>query len=163
MVIIKPLGSLRKAHEDGLGSSIRFEPKDGATVIHQVELRVAATSELLPLFLLFREGIVLVLFDNGTVGSHYMIDSIFTKVKDLFWISIVQVVKEDASQSSTFAAMLDQKVVIRPLFELGIVLWIMSITDIFVGSMEVLHILFVNVDGRDIRSTTWPRQERLAK
>mmetsp|Transcript_33243 Transcript_33243/g.69246 ORF Transcript_33243/g.69246 Transcript_33243/m.69246 type:complete len:200 (+) Transcript_33243:502-1101(+) len=74
----------------------------------------------------------------------------------LFRIFIVLVVEEDSSQSSGFSSVLDDKVAIGPSLEFFIVFGVMLVANLLVSSMEVLHVIFVNIRGGDIGTTTKP-------
>jgi hypothetical protein len=68
----------------------------------------------------------------------------------LFGIAIVEIIEEDASESASFVTMIDDKVSICPGFELGIEFRIVTIAYLLVGSVEMLHIVEVEVGGGDI-------------
>jgi hypothetical protein len=60
-------------HEDRLHTSSGFQPKDSASIIDNVELCISATTQLLPLLLLFGERVVFMLPHNGYIGLNMCI------------------------------------------------------------------------------------------
>ena len=66
---------------------------------------------------------------DATIGPHHCLLTVPGEVKDGVSVFVIQVIEEDASTASAFiVAVLDHKVVITPLLELGPVFWIMLIT-----------------------------------
>jgi hypothetical protein len=98
-------------------------------------------------FLFFGVRIIFVLFNDWPVVE---------KFKDLNGITVIQVVKENATQAPPFPTVLDKEVVVGSLFKFGIVFWIVTIAHFFVRAMEVFHVLLVNVRRSDISATTKP-------
>lgn len=65
---VLPSGCQRQAHENALNSGARrVQTESSSTVVNQVELNIAPSSQLLPCLLLFREGHVLSLLNDWNV------------------------------------------------------------------------------------------------
>mmetsp|Transcript_6785 Transcript_6785/g.20085 ORF Transcript_6785/g.20085 Transcript_6785/m.20085 type:complete len:293 (-) Transcript_6785:478-1356(-) len=155
-VAVLPARRLRQAHEDRLDAAPRLEPEDGPAVVDEVELHVAAAAHLLPLLLLLREGVVLVLLHERHVGGDDGVGAVFGEGEDLVRGAVVVVVEEDAPEPAGLAAVLDDEVLVRPLFELGVVFRIVLVAHLLVGAVEVLHVLLVEVGGGDVRAAAEP-------
>mmetsp|Transcript_38377 Transcript_38377/g.69161 ORF Transcript_38377/g.69161 Transcript_38377/m.69161 type:complete len:296 (+) Transcript_38377:327-1214(+) len=95
-------------------------------------------------------------FDDGTVGGHDRVDSVLGECKQFIGLAVVQVVEEDATQSTSFITVGDDKVFVRPGFELGVELRIVSITHLLVRSMEMLHVILVEVRGSKVGTAAEP-------
>ena len=66
---------------------------------------------------------------NCISASHHCLLTVLREVKDGVSIFVIQVIEEDAATASALVvAVLDHKVIITPLLELGPVFWIMLIT-----------------------------------
>mmetsp|Transcript_23362 Transcript_23362/g.50582 ORF Transcript_23362/g.50582 Transcript_23362/m.50582 type:complete len:240 (-) Transcript_23362:845-1564(-) len=145
LVIILPPCRLWQTHQNTLNPAPRLKSKDCSTIVDEVEFNIPSSPHLLPLPLLLRKGIVLVRLDDGSVGGHDRVDSILGKFEKLLRLAVVQVVVEDASQPTCFITMGDDEVFVCPGFELGVKLWIMSVAHVLVCSVEVRHIIQVEV------------------
>ena len=104
LMIIFPTCRFGQTHEDGFNATTGLESENGSPIEYQIEFHVAATTQLLPSLLFFRKGIILVLFNNGSVRRHDVIDGIATEFQNVLRIPVVQVVKENATQSAAFSA-----------------------------------------------------------
>lgn len=141
MVVIFPTCRFGKTHQDGLDAASSLQTKNGSAVVDQVEFGVSATTQLLPALFLFGKVVILVLFNNRTIGSNDVIYCVFTEFKDLLRITVVEVVKENATETATFSAVFNQKVAIGPFLEFGVVFRVVTAADFFVGSMKVFHVV----------------------
>mmetsp|Transcript_8020 Transcript_8020/g.19836 ORF Transcript_8020/g.19836 Transcript_8020/m.19836 type:complete len:387 (+) Transcript_8020:398-1558(+) len=156
LVIVLPPRSLWQRHEDRLDTAARLKAEHSSTVVHKVELHVAAAANLLPPLLLLRELVILVLGNEGDVRRDDRVQAVFREGKDLLGIAVVLVVEEDATQPTRLAAVLDEEVLIRPLLELGVVLGVMLVAHLFVRPMEVLDVLLDKVRGSDVTPAAKP-------
>ena len=69
---------------------------------------------------------------------------------------VVLIIEEDPTEPARLAAMLDQKVVVGPLLELGVVLGVVLVADVLVGPVEMRHIFFKKIRRRDVRASPEP-------
>mmetsp|Transcript_13456 Transcript_13456/g.22122 ORF Transcript_13456/g.22122 Transcript_13456/m.22122 type:complete len:239 (-) Transcript_13456:705-1421(-) len=156
VVVILPSRSLWQTHQNTLNSTTSLEAEHCSTIVDKVELHISSTTHQLPLLLLFCEWIIFVCFNNRTIGGHDGVDGILGKFEQFLWITIIQVIKEDTPKSTSFITMRNHKVLICPRFEFGVEFWIVTITDLLVCSMEMLHIIFIEVCRSDIGTTPKP-------
>mmetsp|Transcript_4238 Transcript_4238/g.6414 ORF Transcript_4238/g.6414 Transcript_4238/m.6414 type:complete len:403 (+) Transcript_4238:411-1619(+) len=154
--VVLPPRSLREGHEDGFDPASRLEAEHGASVVHQVELYVAAAAELLPLLLLLGELHVLPLGDDGDVGRADGGEAVLCEGRVLLGVLVVLVIEEDATQATPLATVLDEEVIVGPGLEAGVVAWVVLVADVLVGAVEVLHVLLKEVGRSDVRSTAEP-------
>jgi hypothetical protein len=70
------------------------------------------------------------------VRRHNIISTVLAKFKDLIGITVAQVVKENATQAPSFPTVLDEEVVVCPLFKFGIEFWIVTIAHFLVRAMD---------------------------
>mmetsp|Transcript_9197 Transcript_9197/g.19303 ORF Transcript_9197/g.19303 Transcript_9197/m.19303 type:complete len:211 (+) Transcript_9197:604-1236(+) len=96
------------------------------------------------------------LFDDRSVGLDDRVQAFFGEGEVLVGFLVVLVVKEDTSQSTGFVSVLDDEVTVGPRFEFFVVFRIVLVADFLVGSVEVLHVVFVDVTGGDIGTSTEP-------
>mmetsp|Transcript_23806 Transcript_23806/g.37216 ORF Transcript_23806/g.37216 Transcript_23806/m.37216 type:complete len:433 (-) Transcript_23806:73-1371(-) len=154
--VVLPAGGLRQRHEDGLDPSPSLQAEDGATVINQVEFHIPSPAHQLPLLLLLGEIIVLVGLDDWEVSLRHVHGALLGELEDGVRITIVQVIEEDSSKSTSLSTVLDGEVIVSPLLELRVELGVVLVTDLLVGSMEVLHVLLIQIGRGDVGSTTEP-------
>mmetsp|Transcript_11917 Transcript_11917/g.20237 ORF Transcript_11917/g.20237 Transcript_11917/m.20237 type:complete len:256 (+) Transcript_11917:1811-2578(+) len=156
VVIILPSRSLWQTHQNTLNSTTGLEAEHCSTIIDKVELHISSTTHELPLLLLFCEWIIFMCFNNRTIGGHDRVDGILGKFEQFFWLTIIQVIEEDTTKSTSFITVRNNKVLIGPRFEFGVEFWIVTITDLLVCSMEMPHIIFIEVCRSNIGSTSKP-------
>lgn len=66
---------------------------------------------------------------SGCKAAYHGLLAVMREVKDGVRVFVIQVIEEDAAAASAFiVSVLDHKVVITPLLELGPVLWVVLIT-----------------------------------
>mmetsp|Transcript_31047 Transcript_31047/g.51290 ORF Transcript_31047/g.51290 Transcript_31047/m.51290 type:complete len:329 (+) Transcript_31047:171-1157(+) len=154
--VVFPSSSLWKTHEDTLDTSTSLQTEHGSTVVDKVELNVTSSSHELPLLLLLGELIILVLLNDWPVGLDDGIARLLGKFKNLVWITVVLVIKKNTSQTTRLATVRDQEIAVGPSLELLVVRRIVVVADFLVGTMEVLHVILIDVARSDIRSSTEP-------
>mmetsp|Transcript_11489 Transcript_11489/g.23545 ORF Transcript_11489/g.23545 Transcript_11489/m.23545 type:complete len:334 (+) Transcript_11489:778-1779(+) len=156
VIIILPPCSFWQGHEDAFCTSSSLQSENGSTVVDKVELNITSPPHLLPILLLWSEFIIPVLLNDRSIGVDNIIAQILDEIKDCIRITVVKIIEEDTTKTTSFATMLDLKVFVGPLFEFGVVLRIMLITNLLERSMEVLHIILIDVAGSNILTTTEP-------
>ena len=154
--IVFPSSSLWKTHEDTLNTSTSLQAENGSTVVDKVELDVASSSHELPLLLLLGELIILVLLNDRSVGLNDGVDGILGEIKNLVRVTVVLVIEEDSSQTTSLTTVRDAEVAIGPSLELWVVVRVVFVANFLVCSMEMLHVGFVHVARSDIGSSTEP-------
>lgn len=130
-MVVFPARRQWQRHENTFNTAARFEPEDGATVIHEVIFNVACASNLLPFLLLLCERFILAALDQRQVGVAHIVCTVRAEVEDGILVTVVKVIEEDTSDTATFVTMLDEKVVVTPLLELAIVLIVVSVAALF--------------------------------
>mmetsp|Transcript_1261 Transcript_1261/g.3862 ORF Transcript_1261/g.3862 Transcript_1261/m.3862 type:complete len:325 (+) Transcript_1261:225-1199(+) len=153
---VLPPRCLRQRHEDRLNAPARLEAKDGAAIVDEVELDVPAAPHELPLLLLLREGVILVLGHQRKVGGHHRVEALLREGKDGLRVAVVLVVEEDAAEAARLAAVLDREVLVGPLLEARIVLWVVLVADVLVRLVEVRDVLFKEVRWCDVGAAAKP-------
>ncbi len=156
MMIILPSGRLRQTHQNALDPSSGLESENGSTVVNEVELSVSPTAQLLPTLLILSEFVIFVLLDDGSVGGDDGVDGILGEFEQQFRIAVVQIVEEDSSQSASLVAVRNDEVFVGPGFELGVEFGIVPVAHLFVRSVEMFHVFFVEVGGSDVGSSSEP-------
>jgi len=130
--------------------------QQGYYALHEVEFDVTSSSDQLPLLLLLREFVILVLFNDRTVGLDYRVQGFLGKSKVLFRIFIILVIKKDAAESTSLMTVLNHKVTIGPGLELLVIVGVVIVADPFVRSMKMCHVLFVDITRSYVRPTAKP-------
>jgi hypothetical protein len=98
----------------------------------------------LPALLFLSKVVVLALLDDWTICSDHVVDCFFAELKDfLWWVAVVEIIKEDTTESTSFASVWNQKVFLGPFLELWVVCSAVPIANILLGAMKVLHIILV--------------------
>ena len=154
--IILPPCRLGKTHEDTLNATTSLEAEDSATVVDKVELHVTSSSHQLPTLLLLSEVIVLVLLHNGSVSLDNRVERLLAEFKNGIGIAVVEIVKENSTQTTSFVAVLDDEVTVGPLLELGVELRIVLVAHLLVGTVEMLHVLLIDIRGGNVGTTAEP-------
>jgi hypothetical protein len=86
--------------------------------------------------LLLREGIVFVLGHDGHVSFHQAVDGLRAEGQVLLWGFVALVVKEDAPQPAGLAPVLNQEVLVGPLFKLGVILGVVLLPSSWSSSLS---------------------------
>mmetsp|Transcript_15488 Transcript_15488/g.18654 ORF Transcript_15488/g.18654 Transcript_15488/m.18654 type:complete len:216 (+) Transcript_15488:974-1621(+) len=71
-------------------------------------------------------------------------------------ILIILIIKEDTTKSTCFITMLNDKVSVSPCLKFFVVFGVMFVTDLLVSSVEMFHILFIDIRRCDVGSSTEP-------
>mmetsp|Transcript_7746 Transcript_7746/g.11352 ORF Transcript_7746/g.11352 Transcript_7746/m.11352 type:complete len:220 (+) Transcript_7746:425-1084(+) len=74
----------------------------------------------------------------------------------LIGILIILIIEEDSSESTGLITVLNDEVSVGPSLELRVVIGVVFVADLLVGSMEMLHVLLIDVGGSDISSSPEP-------
>lgn len=104
----------------------------------------------------FHALIILVLLHERHVGRHESIEAIFGEREDLIWLPVVEIIKKDASQSSRLASVLDEEILICPLLEFRIELFIVLVTNLLVRAVEVLNVILDQIRWSDVAAAAEP-------
>eukprot|EP00201_Polytomella_parva_P019390 CAMPEP_0175050094 /NCGR_PEP_ID=MMETSP0052_2-20121109/7080_1 /TAXON_ID=51329 ORGANISM="Polytomella parva, Strain SAG 63-3" /NCGR_SAMPLE_ID=MMETSP0052_2 /ASSEMBLY_ACC=CAM_ASM_000194 /LENGTH=362 /DNA_ID=CAMNT_0016314283 /DNA_START=651 /DNA_END=1740 /DNA_ORIENTATION=+ len=156
IIVVAPLRRQRHADEDGFGSSAGFEAEGRTPVVHEVELDVTPTTHLLPFFFLLGELVVHVFANDRSVGGSDVLEALLGEVHDTLRVTVVEVVKEDASEPTHFVAVTNGEIVIAPRLETGVEPGVMSIADRLEGAMKMTNVVLNDVDGGKIRTAAKP-------
>ena len=116
----------------------------------------------MPGFLLVGEGEHVALGDNGGVAGDDALGAVFGKGKEGIWVSIVEVVEEDAADAPSLASMLDEKVVIAAGFEGGIKGRVVVVADHLEDPVEVGDVFVEEVAGGEVDAASEPPGTGLA-
>ena len=116
MPVVHPFGGHGERHQDRFDASSGFEAEHRSPVVDQIEFDVASSPvELeLPLFL-GGNGFHSVPYD-WQIGINESVARILYESECFFRI-ILEVIKEDSSNPSSFLSMLEVEVFITPIFE----------------------------------------------
>lgn len=164
LVVVLPGGSSRQGHEDTFDPGARgVQAELGATVEDEVELDVAASSDLLPLFLFVREGHVLAAGHERHVGGHKGIEARLDYAQDVAGRAVVEIVKEKPANASRLLAVLDVEVLVTPFLELGVEQRVVLVECVLVGLVEVAGVLLVQVRRRQIGPASEPPRPDLPR
>ena len=124
-------------------------------VIDQVKLSIVTPPDELPLPLVVAVPQVLVLLHYGEVGGYHSISTRPDKLEAFFCIR-VEVVEENASNTTRDIPVLDSEVVITPSLELAVVHGVVLIAGSLEGRVKVLSILFIQVVRSQVTSSSKP-------
>jgi hypothetical protein len=83
-------------------------------------------------------------------------ETVFSKGQELLRVAIVEVVVKDATQPSGLSTVRDVIIFISPALELWIELAVVSVTDCFVGAMEVFHVRLIQIGRCDVCAASKP-------
>ncbi|KAI6756477.1 hypothetical protein HG530_012213 [Fusarium avenaceum] len=134
------------------------EAKCSATIVHQVELDVLATSQLLPVLLRLSVRHILALLDDGNVRGEESLETVLDKGESVLAVSLglVKVVEEDAANTTGLASVFVVKVLVAPLFESRVVILIVGVAGSFHRLVEVDGVLIEEIRWRQVTATTEP-------
>lgn len=82
--------------------------------VERSERHSPAASDLLPVFLLLREGVAEVFADDGQVARHHCLSAALHKAEHLLLTRRVQIVKENPADAPSLVAMSDEEVAVAP-------------------------------------------------
>ena len=156
---IHPSSLKRQAHQNTFNpGSRRSQTKRRAAIMHEVELNVSPSAQLLPLFLLRGEGHVFPLLDQGEVGGEESAGAVLHEAEDLLRIVFrgVEIVEEDAANAARFFAVWDVEMLVAPGFEAGVETPVVLVASFFDGFVEMDGIFVKEVRGCQIGSTPEP-------
>ena len=91
--------------------------------------------------------------DDGSIGGHGGVDVLLGEFKELFRLTVVDFVEEDSSESTCLVSVRDHEIAVRPRLELGVELFIVVVA---LASMEVLHVVLIDVGGGDLGASAEP-------
>ena len=136
LIIISPASPRRQTHEDAFGAAVCLEPKKGASVMDEVEFDVAASSYLLPVFILLIVRNIFSFFNDGQISRDECLTTCFSKIhpkiQAMFIIRTLMIIKYTANTSSLIVAMFVYKIIITLLFKYGVQQRIKFIANIFI-------------------------------
>ena len=134
--------------------------------------------DLLPPLVLLRVRQVVPLPEDGKVGGKERVSERLDEGEDVRWRRTgvlellrlpvdgrvgIQIVEEDSSDSSFLLSMGDVEVLVAPLLELGVVGLSVLVARVLVGLMEVFGVLFEEVVGSEIGSSSEPGGDGLSE
>ena len=70
------------------------------------------------------------LSNQGAVRLHHMVHSISAKGQNLLRLPVIEVVKEDSTQTSGLPPVLNAEILITPLLELGVVFRVVPVAHL---------------------------------
>mmetsp|Transcript_48878 Transcript_48878/g.140483 ORF Transcript_48878/g.140483 Transcript_48878/m.140483 type:complete len:308 (-) Transcript_48878:347-1270(-) len=155
-IIVFPASSFRQTHEDTLDTSTSLQSKDCSSVVDQVELNITSTSHKLPFLLLLGEFIILVLLNDRPVSLDNRVQTFLAEFENGIRVTVVLVIEENSSESSSFITVLNDEVSVSPSLEFLVVFRVMLVADFLVSSVEVLHVVLIDVTGSDIGTASEP-------
>mmetsp|Transcript_53334 Transcript_53334/g.129653 ORF Transcript_53334/g.129653 Transcript_53334/m.129653 type:complete len:296 (-) Transcript_53334:875-1762(-) len=144
-VVVFPPCCLWKTHQDTFDTATGLQSEHSTTVVDQVEFDVSSSSHKLPFLLFLGEFIILVLLDDGAVRLGNRVQTFLAKFKDSVGITVILVVKEDSTKSTSFVTVLDNEVSVGPFLEFFVVVRIMLVANLLVRSVEMFHVILVDV------------------
>lgn len=133
LIIISPACPWGQAHQDALGASLCLEPKEGSSVMDEVEFHITPSSYLLPFFFSFPIGCILSPKDDGCIGGQKGIATGLLKGEQFLGsglISGAQVIVEHAADATHLVgAMFVDEVFVTPFFVLRVFLFSVVVHD----------------------------------
>src|SRR5687767_6049742 len=128
--------------------------------MYEVELGIPATTDLLPVFLLFRKRFVFVPGYNRQVGGNKRIATGFCELHPElqvpFFIRPLVIIKNATNTPALMVAVKVYKIVIAFLFELGVQHRVKLIACVFISTMKMPRIFFKKIIGCQVGATTKP-------
>ena len=160
---VLPASRQWQRHQDALvARARRVQAELGAAVVDQVELDVPAASEQLPLALGVPVAVVLVLLQDGDVGGQHSLGARLHEQEGLLLAGRVDIVEEDATDATSFSAVLHREVVVAPGLEAAVVAGVVLVACLFQRRVEVDGVLLVEVVGREVGAAAEPPAHGLA-
>lgn len=124
----------------------------------EVELDVAAATDLLPLLLLLSEGHVLAALDDGQVGRQEALEAVLDEGEGVLGVGLarVQVVEEDAPDAPRLPAVLVVEVLVAPPLEPRVVGLVVLVAGLLQGAVEVHGVLVEQVARGQVAAAAEP-------
>src|SRR5437867_6321475 len=145
--VVAPFHERRERHQNGLGAPVRLQTKQRPPVVHQVEFDVSTAPISLEIALPFAVRQILAPEQNRFIGGEKMISDAAGKRETVFEVRIVQIVVEDATDTTRFAPMLEIEVFVAPAFEARVVIGTQRRKGIAAGRVKVDCVFDVTIVG----------------
>src|SRR5690606_10920210 len=130
------------------GSSARFQSEFRAAVPYQVKFHVTTSPEVLPLFFTICEAFSLINSHQvgidrceGAAGVQDKIEELLFR-KSVIGMVGLQVIEENSAHAPGFFPVLQKKVVVGPLLEFSIKIWVMCVADRFKLLVKIPRLVF---------------------
>src|SRR5207245_2319531 len=124
-----------------------LQAEDGSPVVDQVELDVAAAPVELERTFGVAVRLASPLLDDGEVGVRQRRGKILDEGEDTR--ASGDLVEEHASYAAALLAVLDQEVVVAPLFETRVVTGVVAVAGALQSSVEMPGVVSFEIDGRE--------------
>ncbi|ABC26958.1 ferric pseudobactins receptor protein RF5-like protein [Hahella chejuensis KCTC 2396] len=117
---ILPAHQRRQGHQDGLGSAAGLQTKQGAPVIHQIELHVTTPSIKLERTFPLAISHVFATLHNGRISGQITVPNCAHELERALKSPGVEIIEKQSADAAGFIAMLQIKVVVTPFFVFGV-------------------------------------------
>jgi hypothetical protein len=145
---VLPSRCQRERHEDTLNARRRSSQTELCpSIIHQIEFNISSPPQLLPPLHFLSKWHILASLDNGYILVNKCVTAVLYKGKTFLSVPILEIIKEDATNATSFVAVRDIKVVVAPFFEARVKRGIMLVTDLLDCLVEMNTVFWVEIRG----------------
>ncbi|EAU64174.1 hypothetical protein STIAU_8744 [Stigmatella aurantiaca DW4/3-1] len=157
VMVIEPPHLGRQRHEDGLRAPLRLQAEHRAPVVHEVELHVAPTADLLPETLRLGGGDVLAALGDGQVRRQERAARIHHERQLALQVLSAQILEEQPAHPPALLAVAQVEVLVAGALEARVVGRIVPVAHRLQRAVEVHRVLIIEVVGRQVRAAPEPR------
>src|SRR5687768_1487836 len=151
--VVAPFGARRQRHQDRFGAAAGLQAEEGAAVVDQVELDVAAAAVGLEAALALAEREVFPSLQKRHVGFEEMVAD---RLRQIEGGGLRQVVEEDAADAAGLVAVAQVEVFVAPALVLRIQIRPEGRQRLAARGMEVPGVLLEAVVGREVHAAAEP-------
>src|ERR1051326_4573149 len=154
-MVVDPAHLRRQRHKNGFCPAVGFQPEQRSTVVHEVELNIAASPDALPLPFVFSPDLTLPALHDRKVAFEESGSGVPDELEEILEM-IALVVEENSADAPRFIAMLDEKVFVAGPLEPWIPFRVVPFTERFQSPVKMSRILFVKVIRRKVGPAAEP-------
>src|SRR5690606_13578395 len=138
--VVTPGGQRWHGHQNGFSPSTRLQAEQGAAIQYQIEFHITSASVSLEFALTFTIWQFTATGDDRQIGIDETVTHAALQGKAVFKTACVEIIKEDAADTTRFLAMLQIEIVVTPLFIVRVHIIAEGLQRVATGAVEMLHI-----------------------
>lgn len=158
--IVSPFDDRRHGQQDGFRAAIGLQAKQRASVIDEIKLDIAtSTIGLKVAFSLAIRRVFAALYDRQ-IGIDESISNALHHGEALFESELMEVIEEDTADTARLFSVSQVEIVVTLLLEIRIELFAVGVEGITTGAVEMDHVLFEAIIGRQVHTSSKPPDVR---
>src|SRR6185312_11618020 len=156
ILTLRPGHHRRQGHQDRLDIAAGLQAEDGAAIVEQVELDIAAAAHQLMLAVLLGPAFLHVAPDERRIDVEEGQSDVARKGEIALPIAAVEIIVEDAADAARLAAMLQEEIFVAPLLEARVIAGIVRVAGLLEARVEIARVRLDRPHRREVGAAAEP-------